>query len=91
MQEIVEARPERFPFSSQEFFSILDDASEKTFLSGPAMSMQKYLFDGEVGKIGLDAKNLVAFVSFLLEQKLVNSQCLCYIISILPVPSPYIT
>lgn len=71
MQEIVLARSSRFPMPSQEFFSILDDASEKTFLSGPAVSMQKYLFDGEVGKIGLDTKNLVAFISFLLEQKLV--------------------
>ncbi|KAK4740702.1 hypothetical protein SAY87_024290 [Trapa incisa] len=71
--EIVQAKPSRFPMPSQEFFSILDDASEKTFLSGSAISMQKYLFDGEVGKIGLDTKNLVAFVSFLLEQKLVEA------------------
>lgn len=89
MQDIVQARLSRFPIPSQEFFSILDDASEKTFLSGPAISMQKYLFDGEVRKIGLDAKNLVAFVGFLLEQKLVI-QCLCHLICILTLPSSYI-
>lgn len=33
--------------------------------------MQKYVFDGEAGKIGLEPKNLVACTSFLLEQKLV--------------------
>ncbi|PKI50734.1 uncharacterized protein LOC116204567 [Punica granatum] len=71
--EIVQARPSRFSISSQELFSILDDASEKTFLSGPAISMQKYLFDGEAAKIGLDTKNLVAFTSFLLEQKLIEA------------------
>lgn len=71
-QDIVQARPSRFPISSQELFSILDDASEKTFLSGTAMSMQRYIFDGEAGKIGLESKNLVACTSFLVEQKLVT-------------------
>lgn len=33
--------------------------------------MQRYVFDGEAGKIGLEQKNLVACTSFLLEQKLV--------------------
>ncbi|XP_057952845.1 uncharacterized protein LOC131146964 isoform X2 [Malania oleifera] len=71
--DIVQARASRFPISSEELFSILDDASEKTFLCGPAVSMQKYIFDGEAGKIGLEMKNLVACTSFLVEQKLVKA------------------
>ncbi|KAM1232121.1 hypothetical protein ACFX13_042712 [Malus domestica] len=71
--DIFQARPSRFPISSQELFSILDDASEKTFLSGTAISMQRYIFDGEAGKIGLESKNLVACTSFLVEQKLLKA------------------
>ncbi|KAL5744638.1 hypothetical protein ACOSP7_027504 [Xanthoceras sorbifolium] len=71
--DIIQARPSRFPISSQELFSILDDASEKTFLCGPAVSMQKYIFDGEAGKIGLETRNLVACTSFLTEQILVKA------------------
>ncbi|KAE8662139.1 putative receptor protein kinase [Hibiscus syriacus] len=71
--DLVQARPSIFPISSQELFRILDDASERTFLCGAAMSMQKYIFDGEAGKIGLETKNLVAFTSFLVEQKLVKA------------------
>ena len=72
MQDIVQSKPSSFPLSSQELFSILDDASEKTCLCGTAVSMQRYVFDGEAGKIGLEPRNLVACTSFLLEQKLVN-------------------
>ncbi|XP_059667108.1 uncharacterized protein LOC132312662 isoform X2 [Cornus florida] len=72
--DIVQARPSRLPISSQELFSILDDASERTFLcAGTAESMQKFVFDGEAGKIGLEMKNLVACTSFLVEQKLVRA------------------
>ncbi|XP_065869489.1 uncharacterized protein [Euphorbia lathyris] len=71
--DIIQARPSRFPMSSEELFSILDDASEKTFLCGTAVSMQKYIFDGEAGKIGLETKNLIACTSFLVEQKLVKA------------------
>ncbi|RDY03653.1 hypothetical protein CR513_12745, partial [Mucuna pruriens] len=70
---IVQFRPSSFPISSQELFSILDDSSEKTFLGGSAVSMQRYVFDGEAGKIGLEPKNLVACTGFLLEQKLVKA------------------
>ncbi|XP_042491552.1 uncharacterized protein LOC122071282 isoform X2 [Macadamia integrifolia] len=70
--DVVQGRPSRFPISSQELFSILDDASEKTFLcAGTALSLQKFVFDGEAAKIGLEMKNLVACTSFLVEQKLV--------------------
>ncbi|KAF8412251.1 hypothetical protein HHK36_000211 [Tetracentron sinense] len=66
--DIVQARPSRFPISSQELFSILDDASEKTFLcAGTAVSVQKFVFDGEAGKIGLEMRNLVACTSFLVK------------------------
>ncbi|XP_021765091.1 uncharacterized protein LOC110729635 [Chenopodium quinoa] len=72
--DLVQGRPSRFPISSQELFSILDDASEKTFLcAGTATSLQKYVFDGEAGKIGLEMRNLVACTSFLVEQKVVKA------------------
>lgn len=71
LQDIIQARSTRFPISSQELFGYLDDASENTFLCGNAGLMQKYVFDGEAGKIGLETKNLVACTSFLVEQKLV--------------------
>lgn len=70
-QDIIQARPSRFPISAQELFGILDVASENTFLCGTAGLMQKYIFDGEAGKIGLETKNLVACTSFLVEQILV--------------------
>ncbi|KAE9592576.1 hypothetical protein Lal_00028646 [Lupinus albus] len=71
--DIVKSNPSSFPISSQDLFSILDDASEKTCLCGTTVSMQRYVFDGEAGKNGLEPKNLVACTSFLLEQKLVNA------------------
>ncbi|XP_058205945.1 uncharacterized protein LOC131319613 isoform X1 [Rhododendron vialii] len=72
--DIIQSRPSRLPVSSHELFSILDDASERTFLcAGTAESMQKYVFDGEAGKIGLEMKNLIACTSFLVEQKLVKA------------------
>ncbi|KAL8153487.1 hypothetical protein V2J09_011247, partial [Rumex salicifolius] len=72
--DIIQARSSRFPVMYQELFSILDDASEKTFLcAGKAESLQKFVFDGEAGKIGLEMRNLVACTSFLIEQKLVKA------------------
>ncbi|KAI3808803.1 hypothetical protein L1987_24764 [Smallanthus sonchifolius] len=71
--DIIQGRPSRLIFS-QELFSVLDDASERTFLcAGTAESLKKYVFDGEAGKIGLETKNLIACTSFLVEQKLVNA------------------
>ncbi|KAK6936825.1 hypothetical protein RJ641_033855 [Dillenia turbinata] len=72
--DIVQGWPSRFPVSAQELFSILDDASEKTFLcAGTADTMQKYVFDGDAGKVGLEMRNVVACTSFLVEQKLVKA------------------
>ncbi|GLU24282.1 hypothetical protein SLE2022_402300 [Rubroshorea leprosula] len=70
--DIVEVSSSTSPLSSQELFSILDDASEKTFLCGTADLVQRYMFDGGARKIGLEIKNLVACTSFLFEQKLVK-------------------
>nr|AND01193.1 hypothetical protein [Linum usitatissimum] len=72
LEDIIQGRF-RYPLSSEELFSILDDASEKTFLCGAAILMQKYIFDGEASKTGLETKNVVACTSFLVEQKLVNA------------------
>ncbi|MCD7461704.1 hypothetical protein HAX54_046838 [Datura stramonium] len=70
--ELIQAIPSKL--TSQELFSILDDASERTFLcAGTAESVQKYVFDGDAAKKGLELKNLVACTSFLFEQKLVKA------------------
>ncbi|KAL9163308.1 hypothetical protein ABFS82_06G032400 [Erythranthe guttata] len=72
--DIIQAKPSRLPISSQELFSILDDASERTFLcAGTAESMQTFVFYGETTKDSTDLKNLVATTSFLLEQKLMKA------------------
>uniref|UniRef100_A0A6M2ELG5 C2H2-type domain-containing protein n=1 Tax=Populus davidiana TaxID=266767 RepID=A0A6M2ELG5_9ROSI len=71
--DLVQGRPSRFPLSSGQLFSILDDASEKTFLCGTAVLIQKYIFDGGAGKIGLETKNIVACTSFVVEQKLIKA------------------
>ncbi|XP_051138320.1 uncharacterized protein LOC127256384 [Andrographis paniculata] len=72
--DIIQAKPARLPISSHELFSILDDASEKTFLcAGTADSVQKYVFDGETAKNSLELKNLIATCSFLFEQQLVKA------------------
>ncbi|KAL4191483.1 hypothetical protein AMTRI_Chr07g30160 [Amborella trichopoda] len=72
--DLVQAKLSRFPISSKDLFSLLDDASERTFLcAGTAISMQKFIFDGEAGKIGLELRNLVACTSFLVEQKLIKA------------------
>ena len=58
--------------SSGQPFSFLDEASGKTFLCGTTVLIQKYIFDGGAGKIGLETKNIVACTSFVVEQKLVS-------------------
>ncbi|KAL8557175.1 hypothetical protein ACS0TY_004577 [Phlomoides rotata] len=72
--DIIQAKPSTSSISSQELFSILDDASERTFLcAGTADSVQKYVFDGETIKNSLELKNLVANTSFLFELLLVKA------------------
>lgn len=71
-QDIIQSRPSRFPIDANELFHILDDASERTFLTvGTAQSVKRYIFDGEAAKTCLEMKNLIACTSFLVEQKLV--------------------
>ncbi|XP_073315353.1 uncharacterized protein [Primulina huaijiensis] len=72
--DIIHAKPPRLPISSQELFSILDNASERTFLcAGTADSVQKYVFDVEAAKNSLELKNLVACTGFLFELQLVKA------------------
>ncbi|XP_047161655.1 uncharacterized protein LOC124831644 isoform X1 [Vigna umbellata] len=71
--DILQAKSSSFPISSQVLFNILDEASEKTFLCGTAESVQRYVFVGDAGKNGLELRNIIAFTSFLLEQKLVKA------------------
>ncbi|KAL3837690.1 hypothetical protein ACJIZ3_022281 [Penstemon smallii] len=74
MLDIIQAKPSRLPISSRELFSILDDASERTFLcAGTAESMQKYVFDGETARNSLELNNLVASTCFLFEHQLVKA------------------
>ncbi|KAK8964161.1 hypothetical protein KSP40_PGU006837 [Platanthera guangdongensis] len=71
--DIVQESPS-MSMSSEELFSVLDDASEKTFLcAGTALSLQKYIFDVEAVKKALEIKNLVACTSFLIEIELVKA------------------
>lgn len=64
----------QLPVSSNELFSVLDEASEKTFLcTNTAACIQKFLFDGEAEKIATEFKNVVACASYMLEQKLVEA------------------
>ncbi|WOK94873.1 hypothetical protein Cni_G03578 [Canna indica] len=72
--DVIQEKPASSPISSTEFFGVLDNASEKTFLcTGTAVSIQKFVFSGEVAKIALEMKNLISCVSFMLEQKLVKA------------------
>ena len=78
LQDIIQGSPSRLSITSQELFSILDNASERTFLcAGTAESLQKYVFDGDATKIGLQTENLIACTSFLVERKLVFSYVSC--------------
>ncbi|XP_057817362.2 uncharacterized protein LOC131030525 isoform X1 [Cryptomeria japonica] len=72
--DVAQMKSSRFPLSAADLFSILDDASEKTFLSpGTALSVQKFVFAGEAGNAILEVRNLVASMGFLVEQKLVKA------------------
>ncbi|XP_022638356.1 uncharacterized protein LOC106765971 isoform X2 [Vigna radiata var. radiata] len=73
LEDILQSKPSNFPISSQVLFNVLDEASEKTCLCGTVESVHKYVFVGDAGKNGLELKNIIAFTSFLLEQKLVKA------------------
>ncbi|KAL6838455.1 hypothetical protein ACP4OV_031700 [Aristida adscensionis] len=60
--------------SAIELFSVLDEASENTFLCmNTAACIQKFLFDGEADKVATELKNVIACASYMLEQKLVEA------------------
>lgn len=62
LQDILDNKQIVFPLHSKQILAILDEASEKTFLCS----------QGDVNKIGLEEKNLVAFLGFIVEQTLVS-------------------
>ncbi|CAM6104441.1 unnamed protein product [Calypogeia fissa] len=62
------------PLSSERLLAILDDASEKTFLcGGTSVALQRFIFNGEAGKVGLEERNLVATMGFHIELNLVKA------------------
>ncbi|KAM0856623.1 hypothetical protein ACQ4PT_049018 [Festuca glaucescens] len=74
--DLIQTTASRLPISSNELFSMLDEASENTFLctnTADAACSQKFLFDGEVDKVATELKNIVACTSYILEQKLVEA------------------
>jgi hypothetical protein len=73
MQELVRNKSSRLSITSLELFKILDESSEKTFPSFGLSSMYRYVFEGDAGKVGLELKNLVASLGFLVEYSLVSA------------------
>lgn len=72
--DVVQVKSSKFPLAAKDLFSILDDASERTFLcAGSCVSVQRLVFEGEAGNVGPEVKNLVASLGFLVEQKLVKA------------------
>lgn len=71
--EIVQNKSSRLLLASQDLLNLLDESSEKTFLSFACGSMHRYMFEGEAGKVGLESKNLVASLGLLVEQNLVKA------------------
>lgn len=74
LQDLIQTRASiQLHVSSNELFSVLDEASERTFLcTNTAACIQKFLFDGDADKIATELKNVVACASYMLEQKLVR-------------------
>jgi hypothetical protein len=76
-QEIVDNRGGVFPLPSEHLLNILDEASEKTFLCGePPLATQNYGYQADAGKNQYEEKNLIASLSFIVEQTLVSSSTL---------------
>ncbi|KAL2612855.1 hypothetical protein R1flu_024547 [Riccia fluitans] len=72
--DIVQNKSTVYPLLSERLLGILDDASEKTFLSGgTSVAYQRFVFNGDAGKVGLDEKNLVASMGFHVELRLVKA------------------
>jgi hypothetical protein len=76
-QEILDNRGGVFPLPSEHLLNILDEASEKTFLCGePPLATQNYGYQADAGKNQCEEKNLIASLSFIVEQTLVSSSTL---------------
>ncbi|KAJ7516972.1 hypothetical protein O6H91_21G007000 [Diphasiastrum complanatum] len=72
--DVVQSKGSTRLISADELFSILDDASESTFLCGGiTASVQRFVYRGEAAKLGLEDRNLLASLAFLIEQKLVKA------------------
>ncbi|KAG6546741.1 hypothetical protein Mapa_011930 [Marchantia paleacea] len=72
--DIVQNKSSVYPLPSERLLSILDDASEKTFLTGGASgTYPRVVFNGDAGKVGLEEKNLVASMGFHVELRLVKA------------------
>ncbi|KAJ7564287.1 hypothetical protein O6H91_02G011300 [Diphasiastrum complanatum] len=72
--EIVQNKASRIPIPAEELMSILDDASERMFLcGGTSSSVQRFLYRGDARKVGLEDRNLVASLGFLVEHKIVKA------------------
>jgi hypothetical protein len=75
--EIVDNGGGVFPLPSEHLLNILDEASEKTFLCGePPLATQNYGYQADAGKNQCEEKNLIASLSFIVEQTLVSSSTL---------------
>ncbi|KAL3680243.1 hypothetical protein R1sor_023199 [Riccia sorocarpa] len=72
--DIVQNKSTVYPLPSERLLSILDEASEKTFLSGgTSVAYQRFVFNGDAGKVGLEERNLVACMGFHVELRLVKA------------------
>ncbi|EFJ16854.1 hypothetical protein SELMODRAFT_421531 [Selaginella moellendorffii] len=72
--ELVQNKTSLFPIPSEKLLKTLDDASEGTFLcGGTSIAVQRFVYHGDAEKIGLEDKNVVASMSFLVEQKLLKA------------------
>eukprot|EP01018_Ginkgo_biloba_P013681 Gb_30770 [translate_table: standard] len=72
--DVVQNKLPTFPLPAEDLFNILDNASERTFLcTDTSVSVQRFVFEGETRKVGLEVQNLVASIGFLVEQKLVKA------------------
>jgi hypothetical protein len=74
VQDLIQTRASlQLRVSSNELFTVLDEASENTFLcANTTANIQKFLFDGEADKVATELKNVVACASYMLEKKLVS-------------------
>ncbi|KAK9944373.1 hypothetical protein M0R45_009945 [Rubus argutus] len=69
--DIVEARPSRFPITVNDLFSIMDKASEGTFLLGELSLVERSMFDKNEA---IELIDVVARTSFILEKQLLEKE-----------------